>query len=142
MELLLQRGADVDALPRDSGTTSFAYAAMRGYGGIASVLLEAGADLFAKGISHVAQSALEGAAKAGRTDLVQLLLNVGEVLELPANQYHQALSLAESNDEHVIADLIDTTRRRAKADPCLLCGRYPCGKDKGRYIQCSEAPRI
>ncbi len=104
----MEAGADVNAPAADEyGLTALQGAAIRGYIGIALILLEAGADVNAPGASHEGRTALEGAAEHGRLDMVQLLLNAGAGTSASGNsRYGRAIELAEGNGHHAIAGLL------------------------------------
>jgi len=90
VRLLLENGAEVERLltsPNEQGT-ALQFAAIAGSIGVASELIERGANVNAPSMGEDGRTALEGAAEHGRLDMVQLLLNLeADVRGLRAVQF-------------------------------------------------------
>jgi hypothetical protein len=103
--ILLYGGADVNTSV--ARTTALQVSAIKGYVGIAKMLLDAGADVNAPAALEYGRTALEGAAEHGRIDMVQLLLNAGARLCGPGDaQYRKAMDLAKENGHQTVRQLI------------------------------------
>lgn len=104
VEMLLERGADVNAPPAEfSGLTALQGAAIHGWLGIAIKLLENGARVAAPGAKIHGRSAIEGAAEWGRLEMLQLLLDVYEQPEELRTVCIQAAEYAKLEGHHEIA---------------------------------------
>jgi ankyrin repeat protein len=75
VELLLEKGADVNAKDKDGNVTALIMAASNGHTETVKFLLERGADVNAK--DNDGFTALKAARKAGHLDIVQLLKKAG-----------------------------------------------------------------
>jgi len=107
VQFLLEHGADANA-PAGivHGLTALQGAAVRGCIQVAMLLLDWGAD--PNGDSALAdETALDSAAKRGKSDMVQFLLNVGAQSE-PSGEtgYDNAIKLANSRSHFAIADML------------------------------------
>ena len=109
VELLIDHGADVHALPAWSGGgTALQLAAIGGYIPLVCRLINFGADVNAPGAKVHGRTALEGAAEHGRVDMVQVLLNAGAGAPgSDQRQVQNAKELAKEKGWPYIADLIE-----------------------------------
>lgn len=84
VDLLLEHGADLNALPADTrGVTALQAASINGMIEVAVRLLECGADVSAPASPKDGRTAIDGAAERGHLEMVQLLLNAyGEQKDL------------------------------------------------------------
>lgn len=101
VEYLLEQGARIDAEPALAGGTALQLASIEEYIGIATLLLEKGADvnLPAAG-SKFGRTAFEGAAERGRVDMMILLMKWGADLRADDDrQYKRACDFAEKNGQ-------------------------------------------
>ncbi|MFT5359219.1 MAG: ankyrin repeat protein/WD40 repeat protein, partial [Polyangiales bacterium] len=80
VQLLLDAGAEVDPVDSISGNTPFMWALFTGNGAMATVLLEAGADMKVR--SKGRGTALQMAALRGMTEVVKRLLTAGVKVDL------------------------------------------------------------
>ncbi|RAQ54588.1 ankyrin repeat-containing protein [Aspergillus flavus] len=82
--VLLEHGADINALPAENGgVTALQAASINGMFELAVRLLERGADVSAPAAPKNGRTAIDGAAERGHFDMVQLLLNAyGEDADL------------------------------------------------------------
>lgn len=102
VKYFIDQFAKIDTVAAYSGGTALQLAAMNGHVGIATLLLERGADpnfLPAKGDGR---TAFEAAIEWGRVDMVSLLMRSGVNLDLqvgdpPETQYERARRFAEKN---------------------------------------------
>lgn len=82
VKYLLDRDVKVDQVPCYNGGTELQFAAIGGYVGIATLLVEHGADVnYAPARGH-GRTAFEGAAQWGRLDMVLFLVQAGDDLSL------------------------------------------------------------
>lgn len=96
----MEKGAEVDGPPAYSGGTALQLAAIEGYVGIATLLLEKGADPNFRPAYEDGRTAFEGAAEWGRVDMMLLLMKWGADLRADSNrQYDRALNFAEGNGQ-------------------------------------------
>lgn len=118
VQLLIQRGADVNAPTADGEITALGEAAKRGYHQVALILLKAGANINAEWDDCGSQeTALWMAALYGRLDMVHLLLKAGADLHLPnCMRYVEAASIARKRGHVAIATLLESW----KPDQTLL----------------------
>jgi ankyrin repeat protein len=101
-ELLLERGANANNADDDRGNTALMGVAFKGYGGIARLLINAGADINLR--NHAGQTALMTAALFGRTDMVAMLLASGADASLHDLVGNTASSLAAAQGNIPLAD--------------------------------------
>jgi ankyrin repeat protein len=97
IDLLLNRGADpnMDAA-KFYGATALQLAAIKGFVGVAEMLLEKNANLFAPAAIHGGRMPFEGAAEHGRLDMMTFLVGKGVLdVEGGARQVQRAMDLAE-----------------------------------------------
>jgi ankyrin repeat protein len=99
---LVAQGALVDTRPVYSGATALQLAAMSGYVGIATFLLEHGADPNYPPAEGAGRTAFEAAAEWARIDMMSLLMQAGVQLEMevgdpPESQFERAQRFAEKN---------------------------------------------
>lgn len=98
----LARGADVNALPgKDRSLTALQYAEIRGDLDMVVQLLEYGVDVNAKAAAR-SWTALEGAAKYGRLDIVHILLENDGEAEFLEGRCEKGAKLAEEEGYSVI----------------------------------------
>ncbi|KAH7007352.1 ankyrin repeat-containing domain protein [Ilyonectria destructans] len=103
---LLVRGADVNAPPGvDWGLTALQYAAIRGDLDMVVQLLEYGADVNAKAAAR-SWTALEGAAKCGRLDIVHILLENAGRAEFLEERCEKAAKLADEKGHKIIGRVL------------------------------------
>ncbi|KAK2031192.1 ankyrin [Colletotrichum zoysiae] len=108
VETLLRLGADINASHGPNGVTALQFASMKG-----------DFDPNAPG-GTFARTALEGAAKHGKLDVVQLLLNSGvETVGSGRPQYVRAIRFAQKEGHHAVARLIKSHRPWEEADQIL-----------------------
>ena len=91
MQLLLKKGADVNAEGGEYGTALQA-ASCRGYETVVQLLLKKGADVNAEGGEY--GTALQAASKNGHETVVQLLLKNGADVNAEGGEYGSALEAA------------------------------------------------
>ncbi|KAH6974212.1 ankyrin repeat-containing domain protein [Ilyonectria sp. MPI-CAGE-AT-0026] len=102
----LVRGADVNAPPgKDRGLTALQYAAIRGDLDMVVQLLEYGADVNAKAAAR-SWTALEGAAKYRRLDIVHILLENDGEAEFLERRCEKAAKLADEEGHCVIGRVL------------------------------------
>ncbi|KAI1660949.1 hypothetical protein F4813DRAFT_400096 [Daldinia decipiens] len=126
IQLLIMKGADVNALPGMKGSYNFGMAlqiaAGEGDMEVALLLIQRGADVNApsqKWSETRYYSALDKAALYGRLDMVQFLLSLGALShDRGQTGYDGAIQGAESEEHFAIADLI----RHHYADDFKLLG--------------------
>lgn len=99
---LVDEEASIDTVPVYSGATALQLAAMNGYVGIATFLLERGANPNHPPAYGRGRTAFEAAAEWGRIDTMSLLMGAGVDLDIkvgdpPRSQYERALKFAEKN---------------------------------------------
>jgi hypothetical protein len=99
---LVAQGALVDTRPVYSGATALQLAAMCGYVGIATFLLEHGANPNFPPAEGAGRTAFEAAAEWSRIDMMSLLMQAGVQLEMevgnpPESQFERAQRFAEKN---------------------------------------------
>lgn len=103
---LLVRGADVNTPPgEDGGLTALQYAAIRGDLDMVVQLLEYGADVNAKPAAR-SWTALEGAAKYGRLDIVHILLENDGDADFLEERCEKAAKLADEKGHRVIGRVL------------------------------------
>jgi ankyrin repeat protein len=91
-----------------AGVTALQVSAIKGYMGIAIMLLNAGAEVDAQAAILHGRTALEWAAEHGRIDMVQLLLNAGVRISGSRDvQYRRALELVAKNGHNTVKQLIE-----------------------------------
>ena len=96
VELLIERGAGVNEEPVfNEGGTSLQLSAMGGYTGIANRLLQEGADVHASLSETNGRTALEGAAKHGRLDVVRFIWDTGYTKRFSQEKCSRAIKLIE-----------------------------------------------
>ena len=95
VQLLLDRGADVNIVGGQHGTALIA-AAARGYGNMVQLLLKAGADVNMVGGEY--GTALIAAAARGYGNMVQLLLKAGADVNMVGGKYGTALIAAAAEE--------------------------------------------
>ncbi|KAA0146258.1 hypothetical protein FNF31_07820 [Cafeteria roenbergensis] len=94
VELLLDRGADLEAKVED-GSTALSVAALNGHRNMVELLLDRGADLEAKVEGGL--TALMRAAKGGHRDTVELLVACGANVEAQCSAGKVALDFCAAN---------------------------------------------
>ena len=91
------------------GYTALQITASKWFIGVASLLLEHGANVNANGARRGERTALESAAENDRIDTVRFLINSGvPVIGSGADQYYQAKNLASSQGHYAVCQLLDT----------------------------------
>jgi ankyrin repeat protein len=103
-ELLGSEEIDLDAEGDNYNTTLLMVAARRGHGDLVELLLNAGAEINAKG--HFGSTALMIAAEHGRKDMVELLLNAGADVHAKTEYGSTALTKAVEHDQEEIVELL------------------------------------
>ncbi|RDW68827.1 uncharacterized protein DSM5745_08587 [Aspergillus mulundensis] len=119
VDILLDHGADVNRRCNLNGdATPLQCAARKGFLGIARRLLDHGADINYDPKHWLVQSALVEAATHGRIDMVQMLLNEGASVVGAAGrkQYKEAVSNADGNGHHAVAELIRAFKHRKEVE--------------------------
>ncbi|KAF1972385.1 ankyrin, partial [Bimuria novae-zelandiae CBS 107.79] len=99
---LVDRGALIDTSPVYSGATALQLAAMNGYVGITTFLLEHDANPNYPPAKGEGRTAFEAAAEWGRIDTMSLLMGAGVDLDMqigdpPCTQYERSVGFAEKN---------------------------------------------
>ena len=118
VQVLLERGAQVDKKRRYDGHTALMEAARDGSYRIAELLIEKGADVNAAQ-SDDSKTALHLAAAAGRGDVVKLLLRHGARLDMLDSRMNTAADLADK-DHPRLADFLRAQQgggQKAPAEP-------------------------
>jgi hypothetical protein len=105
VQYLIEKGAKIDTVPAPYGGTAMQLAAVNGYVGIATLLLEHGANPNYPPPPGYGRTAFELAAEWSRVDMMLLLMRWGVQLDLkfgdpPETQYDRARRLAEANGYH------------------------------------------
>ncbi|KAH7191402.1 hypothetical protein BKA60DRAFT_626203 [Fusarium oxysporum] len=104
-------------------------AAIEGHIGLAKQLLDAGARVNARGSRLDGRTALEGAAKRGRLDMVELLLHHKALTTGPGRfQFIRAIHMAEREGHHATAELLRQSREWTDKDTHIydsMCSRCP-----------------
>ena len=112
VQMLLQRGANVNALPSEEcGVTALQAASIGGHLEIAILLLTAGANIHGAKSSEGGRTALEGAAEHGRLDFVHLFLENDHEIEGFYDRCKNAAKCAESEGHVVIARILRNYRK-------------------------------
>lgn len=114
IRFFIDKGADVNIAPAFSTFTALQECAQRGDIELAVLLVESGADpnaypSFDPGhhTTRSCKSALDMAAREGRLDMTQYLLNIGALSISPGNTgYQGALDLAIEMKYHAVAEII------------------------------------
>jgi ankyrin repeat protein len=104
VQLLLEKGADVNAQGGAYGTNTLQAAVEGGYLEIVQLLLEEGADINSQGSYY--GNALQLAAGDGKLEIVQLLIEKGADINSPAGYYGNALQLAAGQGKLEIVQLL------------------------------------
>jgi len=114
IQLLFESGVDVNGKPaRKNGATALQLAAIKGFLGIAKLLLdlEPPSDINAQRARVGGRTALEGAAEHGRIDMVKLLLIYGvETTGRGRRQYLRAIKFAEANGHSAVVRILKEHR--------------------------------
>jgi ankyrin repeat protein len=102
MQYLVEQGAPIDTVPVYAGATALQLAAIEGYIGLATYLLEHGANPNYPPAEGDGRTAFEGAAEWGRIDMMALLMQTGVQLDMkvgtpPESQYERAVRFAQKN---------------------------------------------
>ena len=149
VNLLLSRGADVNA-KADNGTTALFAAASRGHGEIVSLLLSNGADVDAERTDG--ETALLQGSRNGHGEVASLLLSSGAdvnvqsndgmttLLAATVNRHAEVFSLLLSYWEAANAQAEDNTLL-AEDDPRLVVVREWSGAVK-TYMQCEPGESV
>ena len=112
IEMLLQRGANINALPSDQyGKTALQIVAEYGNLQLAVDLLRAGADMNAPAAKLLGMTALEGAASMGHLDLVHVLITNNKNIFLLRKDYKRASRFAKRSGHRVISRMLDEHAR-------------------------------
>lgn len=113
LELLLQKGADVNAEPAEvAGATALQFACFHNHFQSVSILMEAGADINAPPAIANGRAAIEGAAEFGRLDMVKFLLEAGADVQGRHNPtYRRTIYLACKENHWVIANMVQDFKR-------------------------------
>ncbi len=110
MHLLIERGADVNAVSADRGNTALMEAAGQGLIEEVKGLLSAGADPDIQ--SKNGQTALMLAVGEGRSDIAKILLDAGAALDIADHLGMTAGKYAKLFKYNEITDLIDSALRK------------------------------
>lgn len=118
VEYFLDMGAPVDSAPFYSGATPLQLAALGGYVGIATLLLENGADVDHLPAEGQGRTALEAAAEWSRPDMMSLLalwnVNFDLVVDNDGRtQYERALVFAEERGQMASKRFVQRLRTEA-----------------------------
>ena len=107
VQVLLDNGADVDAVGEGCQSTALQIASEKGYGNVVKILLDKGADVNALDAST--GSALQLASENGHESVVKLLLDQGAYVDATGEETHgTALQLASENGYgNVVKMLLD-----------------------------------
>ncbi|KAF9888039.1 hypothetical protein FE257_009303 [Aspergillus nanangensis] len=139
VQLLLQAGAEVDTVGGPYGT-SLTAACAKGHEGIARALLHAGADVNRVELnSHETDRAfaLSVACMSDRTEIVQMLLQAGAVIQPGTSQAYCALTVACANGNLEIVKLLLERAVRARKkegdtdEGQITCSNMPFGAGAG-----------
>lgn len=147
IKILLAAGADINEQPApDAGATALQLASIKGYLGIAKLLLqkeikidqvvigvgqevveigqkviEIDVDTNAAGARFYGRTALEGAAEHGRIDMIELLLQSGtKTTGRGRRQYIRAIRFAKRMGHLVAADLLERHRPSTLKDEMMM----------------------
>jgi hypothetical protein len=104
VQLLLESGAEVDAVTTNSGCTSLHYAASLGHAGLCELLVRYGADPDAQ--TAALETALHLAVSRGHPEVVALLLKYNASLDIRDKDGMTPLQQAENINNRVIVTLI------------------------------------
>ncbi|KAJ5225005.1 hypothetical protein N7468_006230 [Penicillium chermesinum] len=115
IDILLEHGARIDGAPAETGgATALQLAAIKGFFGIARKLIDLGADVNEPAAKYEGRTALQGAAEYGRIDMLKMLFDEGVVISgKGAEQYKEAIRLAEKNAHWAAAKLLRSFSRRS-----------------------------
>ncbi|KAF2034443.1 ankyrin [Setomelanomma holmii] len=125
VQYLLKRGAPVDSAPFYSGGTPLQLAAIGGYVGVATLLLETGADPNHLPAKEHGRTALETATEWSRIDMMSLLVSKNVNLDLVVDendetQYRRALDFAEKRGQMASKRFLERLRRDSWVDALNL----------------------
>jgi ankyrin repeat protein len=123
VDILLRAGADVNEEPANSigGATSLQIVAANGFLGLARYLLERGADINAPPGPNFGGTALQAAAKTGRIDMIQYLLDHGaKTTGRYRIQYIMAVSIAIRSGHDAAAEILQNHRELTREEVDLL----------------------
>lgn len=113
VRLLLDQGANVNRVGTRWGESALSVAAGEGYLGIASLLLENGANVNYIPDKEIDRTCLECAARSGRIDMLQMLLNAGVAVSGSwSYRYERAVKLAGENGHLAAARMLKSYRDR------------------------------
>jgi ankyrin repeat protein len=116
VEYLLDHGADVNGATAYESKNAICAAASRGYVEITVRLLNCGADVRASGI-FAARTPLYYAARDGRLDAVQLLLNNNTCAQRPEqSDYKEEIMVAEKSGHWAMADLLRRYEQQSESE--------------------------
>jgi len=107
VEYLLAQHVDPNEPPAArSGATSLQLAAIKGYVGIASILINAGAEIHAEPALLHGRIAFEGATEHGRIEMMIFLVQHGaDLLSNDRQQYRRAIQFARENGQPAAMEL-------------------------------------
>ena len=131
VELLLERGADLESKDAEYGQTPLSWAAENGHEAVVKLLLERGADVDSK--NEWGRTPLSWAAENGHEAVVELLLERGADLESKDQSFGQTpLSWAAENGHEGVVELL--LERGAELESKSHSGRTPLSwaADNGR----------
>jgi ankyrin repeat protein len=104
IQLLLEKGADVDSKDRKYGRTPLSWAATKGNKAVVQLLLEKGADIEDK---EYGQTPLFWAAENGNEAVMQLILEKGAEIDLKDTEYGRTpLSWVAENGHKAVIQLL------------------------------------
>ena len=141
MNILLDRGADVNATDKFGNTALIMACKWRGYKpeGIVSLLLKKGADVNAN--DRWKTTALMAASNMGRTKIVKILLERGADV-LAVDKYSDtALAIASKNGHTEIVKLIKNHIIMPKIMICLVI-KKGCTKNNKPLVPCAHRETI
>ncbi|KAH7372020.1 hypothetical protein BKA66DRAFT_611164 [Pyrenochaeta sp. MPI-SDFR-AT-0127] len=113
VQYLLECGAPVDSVPCYSGGTPLQLASLGGYTGIASLLLEKGADPNHFPAKGAGRTALEAAAEWNHVDMMSLLVSWNVNFDLVVNgqtQYKRAVEFAKKRGQMASKRFVERLR--------------------------------
>ncbi|KAH7093635.1 hypothetical protein FB567DRAFT_177848 [Paraphoma chrysanthemicola] len=137
LQYLISKGASIDTKPKFSGATELQLAAMNGFVGVATYLLELGAKVNHPPAEGEGRTAFEAAAENGRIDMMLLLVQSGVQLHLefgdpPESQYVRAKCFAEMNGFMAAKRFVEsllatptTPTEELRTEDAVSLGLYP-----------------